>query len=256
MAPCVPCSRERASERLLPSAAHIGGAPCHLDTIPIIANTCLRTGNERPAVPPRAGSQREKSRRDGQVDDDDLMVRIAEGDGAAFRALYERHGATTLNFFNRRVNDRQAAEDLNQELFLRVLRTAPRYRGGGGFARWLYTVALNLCRDYYRRRASAPAIVDEVAEEWWQTIPDAGADPAREVIRRAERHEVWRAIGQLPPGLREIVILREYEHHSYAEIAARVGVEMPTLRTRMHRAIESLRRLLAAQREREYAGDL
>lgn len=177
--------------------------------------------------------------------DDDLMRAIAEGDEAAFHVLYSRYSSVAINFFYRRVGDRQTAEDLYQELFLRIFRKAADYQPGNGFHRWFYTLAANLCHDHFRRQQVRLKSVARERDQAAATVEDDDADPALQVERQANVEEVRRALLRLPAAMREIVVMREYEGLRYDEIAVRLGVEAPTLRRRMFRAVEQLRRLLA-----------
>jgi RNA polymerase sigma-70 factor, ECF subfamily len=185
--------------------------------------------------------------------DEALMSAYRAGDARAFERLVARHEKPVWNFLRRFVRDATTAEDLLQEVFLRVIKSADEWRGAAKFSTWLYTIARNLCVDHARRAvhrnaasldgpehagADADATMhDRVAS----TAP--GADAV--VADREARVKIERAIAALPADQREVFLLREVMEMPFAEIAIAVGASEPTVKSRMRYALEKLRAALA-----------
>lgn len=168
--------------------------------------------------------------------DDRLMVGLAAGDEEALRKILRRHGDGVLNFLVQLTGDRDGAEDLTQETFLRVYRHASRYVPGGGFRAWIYTIARHLAhnhgRDHALRMEREPA-----------------TPPPRPSREGRESPELQRAIDQAIDGVREpfrsALILCVLQGLSYEEAAAVSGCSVKTLSTRLVRGRERFRELIA-----------
>jgi RNA polymerase sigma factor (sigma-70 family) len=172
------------------------------------------------------------------------MERLAQGHDAALNDLMERHSGPIFQFLYRLLGDEQDANDLAQETFVRVYRHRERF-DGGKFTTWLYTIAANLARNEYRRRARHPVIslqaesanTDGSLEDVLHS-PHAGP---REAAENQEQHAAVRAAVQdLPEELREALVLCEWEEMSAAEAAAILQTTSRAIESRLYRA----RRLL------------
>jgi RNA polymerase sigma-70 factor (ECF subfamily) len=170
--------------------------------------------------------------------DDELMRRLAAGDQGAFAALYERHRTRVFTFLLRLVRDRAAAEDLLQEVFLRVYRARAEYTGRTRFQAWLFTIARRLLVDHLRRAGPAP--VEEA------DTPDAPAPetPAQHAEARELAARLERALEHLPPAQREVLLLARLGGLDAGEIAAVTGSTPGAVRVALHRALRRLRDLL------------
>ena len=194
---------------------------------------------------------------DGDASDEELLARYRAGDVAAFERLLSRHEKPIWTYLRRFVRDAAAAEDLLQEVFLRVVRDAQErvapWKWEAKFSTWLYTVARNLCIDRARRTAvrgaaslDGPAGGDEeapLALHDRMPAPGPAADAVaadREAARRIDR-----AVAELPDDQREVFLMREVMELPFAEIAAVVGASEPTVKSRMRYALEKLRAALA-----------
>jgi len=172
--------------------------------------------------------------------DESLMAALAAGDRGAFEKIYARHKTMTFNYFLRTTGSRDVAEDLFQELFLRVFRAGSRYEPHQPFRVWLFTLARNLLRDRWRQLKRAPEWDDSDAE-----LPDPGSGPETLVGRQQEADRLRRALLQLPPALREVLVLSRYHGLSFAEIAQIVSCTAGAARVRAFRAMERLRQTLS-----------
>ena len=172
------------------------------------------------------------------------MDAFAAGEAAAFDRLFERHARAMLTYLVHLTGDRARAEDLLQEVFLRVIRGRTRYRPEGRFRAWLFTIARNLTTDQRRRRAARP---EAEPEEEGEPTSDgtAWSDPAAAAQQRDLEEAVLAALASLPVEQREVFLLRERAGLEYTEIARLTGVASPTLRSRMRTALERLRARLA-----------
>jgi RNA polymerase sigma-70 factor, ECF subfamily len=196
------------------------------------------------------------------------MAAYQQGDVEAFAQLVARHEKPLWNFLRRFVSDAAVAEDLLQEAFLRVVRSAGEWQPSAKFSTWLYTIARNLCTDAARRASlrrtssldgpagsgngagsgtsgsdegSGPRRLDLVAGG------DRGGEQAmqdREIALRIEE-----AVRGLPEAQREVFLMRELMDMSFAEIAAAVGANEPTVKSRMRYALSRLREALVELRD-------
>lgn len=168
--------------------------------------------------------------------DEELMLAIGRGDGAAFDALYGRFRRRLYNFILRYVQDEALAEDLFQEAFLRLLQAAPRWHPNARLSTWLYRVALNLCIDHSRKRREE-ALPDEVAEAV------ADGEPGPQATLQAAETAAWlkAKVAGLPAEQRAVLLLRVYEGLDERQVAEIVGCPVGTVKSRLHHALRKLR---------------
>jgi RNA polymerase sigma-70 factor (ECF subfamily) len=167
--------------------------------------------------------------------DEQLMVRVQQGEVQAFDALFERYRPRLFGFLFRRCGDAAAAEDLFQESWLRVVRARDRFDPRRRFSTWLFQIANNLCRDRGRRLAVEAR--ERVAMQAQIEQNEPGAPPPPHALRRALEGR----LAVLPDRLREVLVLRYYHDLSEREIAAIAGVPKGTVKSRLHAAIRALR---------------
>ncbi len=187
--------------------------------------------------------------------DEQLMHAYREGNPAAFELLLARHERKVWNFLRRSVGDPTLAEDLLQEVFLRVIKAHADnfdWRGEARFRTWVYAIARNLCIDHSRRAVhrdarslDAPTRPDDESSS---TLHDHLASQDRDaegLTSDAEvRTRVDAAVAALPEDQREVFLLREVMDMPFAEIARVVGAPEPTVKSRMRYALERLREAL------------
>ena len=191
-----------------------------------------KTMSEAPANPTecstRAGPQRQS------ISDERLMLAFTQGSSEAFTELFHRYKQPIYGFFCRRVSDAASAEELTQETFLALLRAAARYEPRALFRTYLYAIGFKILRAHRRKSAFRAAFLDHRT---------SAVDPAK---KDATEASLWvrRAIEKLEPLDREIVMLREFDQLTYAEIVDLLQLPRNTVRSRLFRARTALRELL------------
>ncbi len=178
--------------------------------------------------------------------DEALLIAYQKGEGQALCLLMQRYEKRLWNFVRRFVADHATAEDLLQDVFVRVLRNANEWQPRAKVSTWLFTIARNLCTDQARRMSVRKArSLDENSGDDERPLGekiashDGGAEEA--LLRRESSTEIEAALGQLPDEQREVFLMREVLDMSFAEIAAAVGASEPTVKSRMRYALEKLR---------------
>ncbi|QSQ14715.1 RNA polymerase sigma factor [Myxococcus landrumensis] len=189
-----------------------------------------------------------------ETSDERLMLAFQAGDARAFEALVRRHRTPVFNFILRFVGQRARAEDVLQETWLKVVRSAGEYQAKARFTTWVYTIARNLCvdsarKESYRQAASLESPVKgengEEGRALADALPDSGASPERGAFNARLRPLLERALAALPEEQREVFILREYSGIPFKDIAEVTGVSENTVKSRMRYALDGLRRRLA-----------
>lgn len=163
--------------------------------------------------------------------DEELMAAIARGEEHALGTLIERHAAGVLGFLQRVARDRDDAEDLLQDTWVRVARGARSFDSARRLRPWLYGIAANLARDAFRRRAVRVRAAHE----------DRVDASVHTQFRPIERMDMRERLMRLPDRLREVLVLRFYEGFDEAEMAAALGIPRGTVKSRLHAAIGALR---------------
>ena len=180
--------------------------------------------------------------------DEDLMVMYQKGEVRAFEVLLSRHRKPVFNFILRFVGDRETAEDLLQEAFMRVIKGAEAYKRQAKFTTWLYTIARNLCVDQTRRRKhrkhaslDAPMDTSEESGTLLDVIPGNEMASDRKSVNKQLHEQMQRAIAGLSEEQREVFLMREFLDMPFKQIADVVGVPENTVKSRMRYALEKLR---------------
>ena len=168
--------------------------------------------------------------------DEQLMSEFARGSSDAFTALFLRYKQPIFGFFRRRLADSSCAEELAQEVFVVLLRSAERYRITASFRTYLYAIALQILRAH-RRKAIFRAMFQGTAPPGYEPSLRSGTE-AELMLREA--------VGKLDGVDREMLMLREYEDLSYEEIASLLSIPVNTVRSRLFRARRSLQALLTS----------
>ena len=173
-----------------------------------------------------------------------VICRVRDGDANAFETLVTAYQKQVYNLALRTVGDAEDAADMTQEAFLRAYRSLGSFRGDSKFSVWLYRLTTNICIDFLRSRGRRPTVSltvendDEEAQEL--DVADERFDPV-ETFQRAElRRAVQRGLQTLPEDYRTILILRELNGLSYAEIGQTLRLEEGTVKSRLFRARKKL----------------
>jgi RNA polymerase sigma-70 factor, ECF subfamily len=176
--------------------------------------------------------------------DERLLKSAGRGDEAAFRVLYQRHRDAVFRFAYRFTGSHAAAEDVTHDCFLSLIKSPERYDPSRAALRtYLYAAARNLSFKHLRP-ASAEVTLEEWTEEPLRGVAEV-EQPLRQLLDAELSAKVRAAVQSLPPLQREALILFEYEELSLAEIAVITGAETGVVKSRLHRARQKLRRLLA-----------
>ncbi len=170
-------------------------------------------------------------------EDVSLLDRIRRGDTDGAGELFERYAPALLRFTDRMLSDRAAAEEVTQEVFVKVISRAHQYDGRAGVASWLFAIAANACRDRRRRDRRATVVpLESVAEP---RAKGEGVEAA--MASRERRRAVREALADLSEEQREVLILARYHGMPYAEIAETLGITVGAVKTRIFRAVETLK---------------
>jgi RNA polymerase sigma-70 factor (ECF subfamily) len=181
-----------------------------------------------------------------------LMLQVRDGNAAAFEELVLRYQSRLITILDNLVHNRHKAEELAQEVFLRVFRARERYTAEAKFATWLYTIAQNVARNSLRsqaRRHEVNVTIDQSGEMSSQPLDAMAVDPSglmpTRVLDKAELAEVVRnAIDSLNERQRMAVLLSKFEHMSYVDIAQSMGLSVQAVKSLLSRARENLRDIL------------
>lgn len=183
---------------------------------------------------------------DDNADDVSLMARIGAGDHEAFRSLVERHQHAVVGTVAKMLGNPADAEDIAQQVFLRLWRNAAQYRPEAKFTTYLFTITRNLVFNESRRRSRRKEVSMEEREEasHLQVAADSGSRPDETVLRAELQAAVDRAIEALPEAQRMAVVLRRYENMPYEEIAQVLKLSLPAVKSLLFRARVTLREML------------
>jgi len=170
-----------------------------------------------------------------EAPDEELMLAYGKGDAGAFETLYKRHRGPVYRFVLRAIKNRSTAEELFQEVWIRVIEARSRYTPQARFTTWLYTIAHNLLVDHWRRKGLTLVQLDE---EQLVAAPD---NPARQAEAREALARLAQAIEALPAAQREAFLLHEEAGLSVAEIAAATGTNDEAAKSRLRYAMVKLK---------------
>ncbi|MFZ1945994.1 MAG: sigma-70 family RNA polymerase sigma factor [bacterium] len=191
--------------------------------------------------------------------DESLMLRVGRGERAAFDEIVRRYSKRMINLAYQITGDRDQAEDLAQETFFRAYKSAARYTEIAKFSTWLYTIAINLCRNELRRRKFKPYSLEEMAEREDEgkirvDIADESAKPDVELERKEIVNHVRRAVAKVPSKFRMALVLRDIQGLSYEEIGGILGLPEGTVKSRINRGRLKVKETLSPIFESRSAG--
>ena len=189
--------------------------------------------------------------------DADVVALAKQGREPAYRELIRRYERPVFSLVYRMVRDRELAEDLTQDTFIKVLSHIDKYRSEFKFSSWLFKISNNVAIDHLRRRQLDTVSMDgsphatslDLTEATSFELPTQDETPLQELEARELGSEIERAIGRLRPEYRSCILLRHVEDRSYEEIAATLDLPLGTVKTYIHRARHELRKLLEHLKE-------
>jgi len=176
-----------------------------------------------------------------------LMLRVKQGDGAAFAELVDRYKQPILNLVYRMLHDATEAEDLAQNVFVQVFRSAHRYEVSAKFSTWLFTIARNLALNELRRRSRHPsesmdATRPEQDDQPLQQFEDKKTvSPPERLLHGELEEKIERALAELPENQRTAILLCRQDELSYEEIAKVLGCSLSATKSLIHRGRETLK---------------
>ena len=180
--------------------------------------------------------------------DAELMLRVRDGDTESFALLLERHRSPVIHFVYRMVQNQSVAEELAQEVFLRVYRSRANYEPTAKFTTWLFRIAshlaLNWIRDRRHERGQESLDVD-TPEGMARQVSDQRMSKEQALVRESKFEEIRRAIHSLPEKQKAAVLMHKYEEMEYSQIAAVLECSESAVKSLLFRAYESLRARLA-----------
>lgn len=181
--------------------------------------------------------------------DTDLISRAAGGDTSAFQALVERHRTMVYRVAYQFAGNHHDAEDIAQEVFIKVYRSLDRFRQDAQLSSWMYRIVMNACIDHQRRgRSAASAATGDEAEYRMLNAPEETPGP-EERAYAGEIGEVLQVeVGRLPKGQRIVFVMRHYQGMKLCEIAEALGLAEGTVKRQLHAAVHRLREALAQAR--------
>jgi len=189
------------------------------------------------------------------TDDSGVVTAFLGGEERAFEELVVRYQTRLLNFIYRTVGDRERAEDLVQEVFIRVYRHLHRFDRSKKFSTWVYTIASNLAKNELRNRSRNPLVLFQTVKKNWQDedrpleFEDSSTRPDDMYRKRHLRQVVEESVAKLPEHHRDVFVLRELEGKSYEEIAEITGCNLGTVKSRLNRARNSFAEIVAPELE-------
>jgi len=185
------------------------------------------------------------------MDDADVVAAFLNGEERGFQELVDRYQTRLLNFIYRTIGDREKAEDLVQEVFIRVYRHLHRFDRSKKFSTWIYTIASNLAKNELRNRSRNPLVLFQTIRKGAQDddrplqFEDSSMRPDDLYRKRHLRELVESSVAQLPEHHREVFVLRELEGKSYEEIAEITDTNLGTVKSRLNRARSSFAEIIA-----------
>lgn len=179
-----------------------------------------------------------------------LVERFKQGDEAAFNEIVGRHWDRIFSMVHQMLRNREDAEEVTQDAFIRVHRNLAAFRGESAFSTWLYQIATNLARNRYwywwRRKRDLSVSIDQPISREGDTVlsdvlPAETKDPEEQAVSQEFVDRIGECMGMLSDRHREILVLRNVKNLSYEEIAEILGLSVGTVKSRIARARESLR---------------
>ena len=182
-----------------------------------------------------------------EASDEELMLRYGRGDARAFELLYRRHRLPLYRFLLRQVGNAATAEELFQDLWMRVVNSRGRYEARAKFTSWVYAIAHNRLMDFYRGNGRASFLSHEESESVLEDTPAAELAAEVRLDRKRAVERLLAALVELPDAQREAFLLQQEGEMSIEQIAAATGVGPETAKSRLRYAVAKLRASLGKE---------
>ena len=178
-----------------------------------------------------------------EMTDEELMLECQKDNLEAFNLLFRRYKKRLYNFSFRFVSDRLSAEEITLDTFMRAYRARKRYQPIARFSTWIYSIAINLCRDFSKAKSKDKVISESVYE--LNLVVESHNNPDERALEGELKRKVMKAINLLPRKQREVIIMSYYEGLTYPEIASILRCSSASVKMAAHRAYLKLRKLLS-----------
>lgn len=185
------------------------------------------------------------------LNDEVLVAKTQKGDNEAYTFLVRKYEHMIYNMIYFSVGNADEAMDLSQEVFIKVYRSIKKFRGESSFQRWLVCICKNTCTDYLRKQRRKKEVFftynEETGDIWESELSDESVETSPELaLEQKDAVEAVRtAISELPAVWRDVIILRDFEGCSYADIAEKLGISEGTVKSRLNRARTAVKNYLA-----------
>ncbi len=184
----------------------------------------------------------------------DFIERLKAGDANAFDIFVNRYSANVYALLFRLTENAEEAQDLTQDTFLRALKAIKNFRGEANLKTWLFRIAINESKNrwrWFKRRKNDLTISLDAENNFTETplsetIADTSENPETEILRREREFRLTKLLSELPQNFREVIILRDIEGLSYEEIAVALSANVGTIKSRIARGREELRKKLSS----------
>ena len=181
-------------------------------------------------------------------DDVELITRCLDGDIDSFNRLVQRWEKRVYNFILSQIGNQEEAWDLCQKTFIQAYKDLERLRDPNRFSAWIYQIAMNRCKDLYRSRKRRPTqsldgledLPEETVQGWFVSQPDSPEDMAH---NRDLQDILLKALQDIPPEQRIVVVMKEYQGLKFSEIAEALEVPLNTVKSRMYYGLNALRQV-------------
>ena len=179
-------------------------------------------------------------------DDSILVKNYIDGDESALSKLIKKHKSRIYNFIFSKVLNRDVAEDIFQDTFIKVIKTLKRgfYNEEGKFLPWIMRIAHNLVIDHFRRNNRIPKFENNNEYDIFQNLSDSSLNAEKSIIKSQVSNDLQLLVEELPDDQKDVIIMRLYRDMSFKEIAENTGVSINTALGRMRYAIINLRKMI------------
>jgi RNA polymerase sigma-70 factor, ECF subfamily len=178
-----------------------------------------------------------------EITDEDLMLRYRDGDAGAFEQLYVKHKGGLYRYLLRKCGNASIAEELFQDVWMKLINARGRYEVKAKFSTWLYQLAHNHFIDYYRKHSISASMNQNFQDEEMENIPaNSNQQPEQQAGFQQQAETLLQLINELPDEQREAFLLREEAGMGLAEIAEVTGVNLETAKSRLRYAVNRLRK--------------